>query len=383
MKALQWPLWNGLKGFKVLVNAGRRVSDEVPQGIRVDAFELRPIVDTVFPCTACRYVMGEALLGVCYRCGQVADLVEPSTIQNYFRRSALFANPGSGFPDPYPVQATEHTAAIARQEARNIERWFQNLYRSSEQPEDRRINVLSVTTTMEMGIDIGSLLSVGPAQTWLPASPTISSARAGQDAGAAAVATVVTYAQDRSHDQYYFHHPKEIVSEPPRVPSLYLMNETIARRHVRSLILGGFFPAWLVAGISQGLFEVWGTATRFLEGDGRASLEKHIRDNLGELLRRCGMVVDSSLTSQLEEWLAELPNEVEEVAWRAKAKQRPSASVDGRWTSPQVRVSPSMWLAFPYRTMKKRRTHTNPRTSIPVSPVTCASPSRSTLQGRK
>ena len=318
MKGLQWPLWNGLKGFKVLVNAGRRVNDEVPQGIRIDAFELRPIVDTVFRCTACRYVMGEALLGVCYRCGQVADLMEPSTIQNYFRRSALFANPGSGFPDPYSVQATEHTAAIARQEARNIERWFQNLYRSSEQPEDHRINVLSVTTTMEMGIDIGSLLSVGLRNV----APSVANYQ--QRAGRAgrrgsAVATVVTYAQDRSHDQYYFHHPKEIVSEPPRVPSLYLMNETIAKRHLRSLILGGFFPAWLVAGVSQGLFEVWGTATRFLERNGRASLEKHIRDNRGELLRRCGMVVDSSLTSQLEGWLAELPNEVEEVARKAKA----------------------------------------------------------------
>ena len=141
------------------------------------------------------------------------DRWNPPTIQNYFRRSALFAKPGSGFPDPYPVKATEHTAAIARQEARNIERWFQNLYRSSEQPEDHRINVLSVTTTMEMGIDIGSLLSVGLRNV----APSVANYQ--QRAGRAgrrgsAVATVVTYAQDRSHDQYYFHHPREIVSEP-------------------------------------------------------------------------------------------------------------------------------------------------------------------------
>ena len=318
LKGLHWQLWSALKGFKILVNAGRRVNDEVPQGIRIDAFELSPISDAVYRCSACRYIMGEALWRVCYRCGQAAEQVDPSTIQNYFRRSALFAKPGSGFPDPYSVQATEHTAAIARQEARNIERWFQNLYRSSEQPEDHRINVLSVTTTMEMGIDIGSLLSVGLRNV----APSVAnyqqrSGRAGRRGSA--VATVVTYAQDRSHDQYYFHHPKEIVSEPPRIPSLYLMNETIARRHVRSLVLGGFFPAWLVAGTSQGLFEVWGTAARFLEGNGRASLEKHVRDNRSNLLRSCGMVVDPSLTSRLEEWLAELPSEVEEAARKARA----------------------------------------------------------------
>ena len=318
LKGLHWQLWNALKGFKILVNAGRRVNGEVPQGIRIDAFDLNPIVDKVFRCSACRYVMGEALLQVCYRCGQTAERVDPSSIQNYFRRSALFAKPGSGFPDPYSVRATEHTAAIARQEARNIERWFQNLYRSSEQPEDHRINVLSVTTTMEMGIDIGSLLSVGLRNV----APSVAnyqqrSGRAGRRGSA--VATVVTYAQDRSHDQYYFHHPKEIVSEPPRIPSLYLMNETIARRHVRSLVLGGFFPAWLAAGTSQGLFEVWGTAGRFLEGGGRASLERYIRGNLGYLLRGCRMVVDPSLISRLEEWLSELPGEVEEAARRARA----------------------------------------------------------------
>ena len=96
------------------------------------------------------------------------------------------------------------------------------------------------------------------------------------------------------------------------------MNETIARRHFRSLVLSGFFPAWLASGTSRGLFEVWGTATRFLEGNGRTSLGKHIRDNRSELLRRCGMVVDPSLTGRLEGWLAELPNEVEEAAQKAR-----------------------------------------------------------------
>ena len=313
LKELHWPLWNALKGFKVLVNAGRRVNDQVPQGIRIDTFELHPIGETVFRCAACRYVMGEALLGVCYRCGQVAEPVDASTIQNYFRRSALFAKPGAGFPDPYPVQATEHTAAIARHEARNVERWFQDLFRLSEQPEDHRVNVLSVTTTMEMGIDIGSLLSVGLRNV----APSVANYQ--QRAGRAgrrgsSVATVVTYALDRSHDQYYFHRPKEIVSEPPRIPSLYLINETIARRHVRSLVLGGFFPAWLANGSSAGLFSAWGTVSRFLEGEGHVALKKHIRKNRDGLLRRASVVVDPSLTCWLGDWLAELPDEVEGVA---------------------------------------------------------------------
>ena len=129
LEKLYWPLWNALKGFRILIPAGRRINDQTPHGIRIDSFGLRPVGDTVFRCSACGYVMGEVLLGVCYRCGQATEQVEATSIRNFFRRSALFAKPGSGHPDPYPLQAAEHTAAIERHEARNIERWFQNLFR--------------------------------------------------------------------------------------------------------------------------------------------------------------------------------------------------------------------------------------------------------------
>ncbi len=318
LKGLYWPLWRALKGFEILANAGRRIGKEVPQGIRIEKFELHPVNDTVFRCRSCRYVMGEVLLGVCYRCGQETEQVPPSSIQNFFRRSAVFATPGFGYPDPYQVQATEHTAAVDRVEARNIERWFQDLFRENEQPEDHRINVLSVTTTMEMGIDIGSLLGVGMRNV----APTVAnyqqrSGRAGRRGSA--VATVVTYALDRNHDQYYFHRTKEIVSEPPRVPTLYLSNEVIARRHVRSLVLGEFFLERTSTEAYSGLFSTWGTAEGFREGDGQTALTDHIRGNRDALLNRSRAVVHQDLAVNLWDWLVELPQEVNTVASEADA----------------------------------------------------------------
>ena len=313
LEDLHWPLWRALKGFGILANAGKRVGNETPQGIRLNSFELQPIGDTVYRCSACRYVMGEALLGVCYRCGQVVTEIEPESIQSYFRRSTEFAHSRTSYPDPFPIQTAEHTAAIRRREARDIERWFQEHFRPSEEPDDKRINVLSVTTTMEMGIDIGSLLSVGLRNV----APTVANYQ--QRAGRAgrrgsAVATVITYALDRSHDQYYFHRPSEIVSQPPRVPSLYLENDVIARRHVRSLTLGTFFLDWLENSSSKGLFEAWGTAEQFVDRSGRAELTEHINLNRNRLIERLQDVVNESFVDRLGEWLHDLPGEVDSVA---------------------------------------------------------------------
>lgn len=306
-------LWNALRGFGVIIPAGRRTEAGVPYGIRVDKFVLSAVSGRVFRCTACRYVMGEALLEVCRRCGQRVDLVDADSIQNYFRNAVLLAAPGSDFPDPYPLRAIEHTAGIGRQEARNIERWFQNLFRATEPQGDHRIDILSVTTTMEMGIDIGSLLSVGLRNV----APNVANYQ--QRAGRAgrrgsALATVATYAQDRSHDQYYFHRPPEIVSEPPRVPSLYLENLVIARRHARSLALEDFFSSRLTPGSAAGLFSTWGGAEQFLSDNLTLRLREHIRANRQTLIERVRSVVHDSFSEEAGGWLSELPDEVEECA---------------------------------------------------------------------
>ena len=317
---LRSPLWEALTNFGILTPAGKRTSvrvfdqtvNRVPRGIRIDSFELHPVGDLVFRCTACRYVMGEALFGVCYRCGQQSGKVDPAYIRNFYRREALFAEPGSEFPDPYPVRATEHTGATHRTEARNIERWFQDLFLPAEHEGDHRIDILSVTTTMEMGIDIGSLLSVGLRNM----APNVANYQ--QRAGRAgrrgsAVATASTYALDRSHDQYYFHRPKQIVSDPPRVPTLYLANDVIARRHFRSLILSTFFQELAPKGAGVSLFNAWGTVERFLNGVDR-SLSAYIRRHRKALSERVAAVVEQSHHGRIGEWLSELPGEIREAA---------------------------------------------------------------------
>lgn len=305
-------LWDALKGFNVLQWAGAKVADKVPYGIRIDSFMLHPIGTAVEQCSACAYVMTDALFHVCSRCGEETLSVPTQSLRSYYRLSALQALPDSSYDDPYPLRASEHTAQIASQEARNEERWFQDLFHEDQNYHDHRVDILSVTTTMEMGIDIGSLLCVGLRNV----PPTVANYQ--QRAGRAgrrgsALATVITFAQARSHDQYYFDRPPEIVSEPPRVPALYLNNQVIAQRHVRSLILQDFFHGLSQSRTGSGLFESWGTVGDYVTNQTSDRLQQYLATNRAPLLARCRAIINVDFAPLLDSWVNALREEVQRV----------------------------------------------------------------------
>ncbi len=310
-KQIHWPLWKALKGFRALQPAGKKVEGETPYGIRLDSFVLHPLDGQVSRCRSCAYVMSEALLGVCVRCGQDCERVSADGIRNYYRLAAIHALPDSPFDDPHPLRSGEHTAQVDSNEARDEERWFQDLFHDHQNPLDHRLDVLSVTTTMEMGIDIGSLLFVGLRNV----PPTVANYQ--QRAGRAgrrgsSIATVFTFAQNRSHDQYYFDTPPEIVSDPPRVPALYLDNEVIARRHVRSLVLQDFFTR-RNRRAGAALFETWGTVAEFASRQTAKEMRAYLATNRAPLLSRCERIVSPRLFGQLRIWVDAIPGEVQEI----------------------------------------------------------------------
>lgn len=311
LKELHWPLWNALKGFNVLQWAGAKVDDKVPFGIRLDSFVLHPLGEEVSRCRSCAYVMSEDLLGVCLRCGQDCERISAKDVHNYFRLSALHALPDSPFDDPHPLRSGEHTAQVDTNEARDEERWFQDMFHGDQDPLDHRVDVLSVTTTMEMGIDIGSLLFVGLRNV----PPTVANYQ--QRAGRAgrrgsSIAAVFTFAQSRSHDQYYFDKPPEIVSDPPRVPALHMDNEVIARRHVRSVVLQDFFLKQNPRGTAN-LFQSWGTVSEFSTKRTARKMRGYLATNRATLVARCKRVVQPSLFAGLDGWIDPLAKEVEKV----------------------------------------------------------------------
>lgn len=88
---------------------------------------------------------------------------------------------------------------------------FQDLIQEGETP----IDILSSTTTMEVGIDIGSLVAVGLRNVHL-CEKIISSAQAVQVGRGASLSTIVTFCEDGPHDTLYFNNPVPMFRGDPR-----------------------------------------------------------------------------------------------------------------------------------------------------------------------
>jgi hypothetical protein len=128
------------------------------------------------------------------------------------------------------MEAQEHTAQLTKEAAGDYQREF----------EEGRINVLSCSTTFEMGVDVGELEAIFlrnvPPET---ANYIQRAGRAGRRTSSTAFS--VTFARRNSHDINYFNHPVDIINGRIAPPYIENNNDKIAIRHVNSVVMAWFF----------------------------------------------------------------------------------------------------------------------------------------------
>jgi ATP-dependent helicase YprA (DUF1998 family) len=175
-------------------------------------------------CSLCRRVTTASLRGVCPTLGCTGELV-PDRADDDGHYRALYRQTA-----PVPLVAREHTAQWTGLEASGIQQRFLA----------GEVNVLSCSTTFELGVDVGALSAVllrnMPPTT---ANYIQRAGRAGRRSGTAAL--VLTYAQRRSHDLSRYQAPESMLTGQVRAPYVPLGNPRIDRRHAHSVALAAFF----------------------------------------------------------------------------------------------------------------------------------------------
>jgi superfamily II DNA or RNA helicase len=125
--------------------------------------------------------------------------------------------------------AEEHSAQLSPEENRRLQDLFKGGIR----------NVLSSTTTMELGIDIGGLNAVllGNVPPG-PANHRQRAGRAGRRSDGSAV--VVTYSRDSDYDRDVFRRFGAFLQRELRKPTVFLDRARIIRRHLHAILLSDF-----------------------------------------------------------------------------------------------------------------------------------------------
>ncbi len=188
--------------------------------------------DSVWNCTVCGRSHLHKSAGTCTNC--LAELLDTptQTCIDIWRTNHL-ANAAAKGREPIRIHCEELTAQTDDQleRQRHFRGMIINLPGSDRQYRQRvdEIDVLSVTTTMEVGVDIGNLQAVMLAN--MPPMRFNYQQRVGR-AGrrGQAFAAVLTLCRGRSHDEHYFSKPERIIGEAPPVPFLTMNQDRILQR---------------------------------------------------------------------------------------------------------------------------------------------------------
>jgi hypothetical protein len=133
-----------------------------------------------------------------------------------------------------PLVAREHTAQVTTDERADIENHFKAAGEVS------RVNLLSCSPTLEMGIDVGGLDAVVLRN--VPPRPDNYAQRGGRAGRRSRVGMVIGYARNTPHDQYFYDKPREMIAGEVPAPAVNLGNRDVIVRHLYAIVFGAADP---------------------------------------------------------------------------------------------------------------------------------------------
>ncbi|OEC01302.1 hypothetical protein GY31_13485 [Lysinibacillus sphaericus] len=273
---------------------------------------------TWYKCTSCKQIHAVVPHNICPSCNAntIKELLPNSDMlkaeKGYWRTPIAEVLAGEKVTN---VSVEEHTAQLSQKDSsialattEQYEMAFQDIVLDESLG---IVDILSCTTTMEVGIDIGSLTAVGMRN--IPPQRENYQQRAGR-AGrrGSSLSTVITYAQDGPHDHYYFNNPKLIISGDTREALIYINNKKIIKRHLNALLIQTYFHNHAQDGelATSNISDSLGTTLDFFKGDSEFNLDsfadwlvKHVKTNFKKYPEIFSIIPEEAIENKDDKWL--------------------------------------------------------------------------------
>ena len=203
-------------------------------------------------CKKCSGVFSKTLFSKCSHCG--SEKIEKLNLNDmskfsFWRQPVVDILENDDETSIRTINTEEHTAQLSHKDQQDntwsttedYEMRFQDVQINDEDNIEKNmpVDILSCTTTMEVGIDIGSLTAVGLRN--IPPMRENYQQRAGR-AGrrSSSISTIVTFTDNGPHDNYYFLHPEKIISGDVSQMWIDIENQKLINRHINMVIISEF-----------------------------------------------------------------------------------------------------------------------------------------------
>ena len=184
-----------------------------------------------------------------------------------------------------PMRIKEHTAQLSSEKAKQYQEEFIL----------KKINILSCSTTFEMGVDVGDLETVFMKN--MPPTPANYTQRAGRAGRRAdSVAYALTFCKVGSHDLTFFKEPETMIRGKIRPPKFNTLNEKIVKRHMQSFLISSFWrhhPA------------LYKDVKTFYEINNFTEFIKYLYDNKESMIGHLQDIIPEGLHYKIEDWYCE------------------------------------------------------------------------------
>ena len=317
---------NGLDAATLLEDILTLLSDAVDQWLVVPQrlYVLTPVPGTdvcidVFSCQRCGSVHLHASGGICTVCrNRLPNAPHRHPTASDASEMDFYEYLARCNDDPFRLNCEELTGQTDRDDRIDRQRWFQEIFLDRELEKAFGVDLLSVTTTMEAGVDIGSLQMIGMAN--MPPIRFNYQQRVGR-AGrrGLGMSAALTLCRGRSHDDYYFERPHLITAEPPPRPYVDVSRPEIAQRVVNKEVLRHSFEGIEIEHSGENVHGEFGTVGKWsgyrqTVSDWIAVNGLFIEDIGHHILRRTAMDNTAGVTSITQYVKTELLDRIDEIA---------------------------------------------------------------------